>query len=365
MRKSGILVASTIFMAAVAAAEPRSRSFVIELSDGTRVTALDEPVRRGTVVTFHSASGGALTGVPAEMIVRIVQDGDNGQSAAAASKARPRAMVGSRPSARAAQPDAPGLEPGEVLVLGPMGDGVAPSMGGAFAGAANASAAGAGGGAPGYGGALNSNVNPNVANPDVGVNPINPNQTVIGTDGLPRVASSTDLSRAQAAQTAVGPNGFPVTATGAPTVIGPNGTPTLAPGVPGSGTPVIGPNGTPVTAAGTSPTTAQPVIGPNGTPVLAPRGQPGSVQPGQAGSAQPLIGPNGTPVLAPQGQPGSAQPGQPGSAQPVIGPNGTPVLAPQGQPGGPATGASPSGAPSGGAAPSGAASGGASPGGGS
>ena len=96
--------------------------------------------------------------------------------------------------------------------------------------------------------------------------PINPNNTLVGSDGLARVPSSTDLSRAQAAQNPIGPNGFPVTGTGAPTVIGPDGTPTLAPGVAGSGTPVIGPNGTPVMSTGAAPVQ----IGPNGTPVRRP-----------------------------------------------------------------------------------------------
>ena len=345
MRKVGTLAASAIFMTAVAAAESGSGSYLIELSDGTRVMALDAPVRRGTVVTFH-ASGGTLTGVPAEMVVRILNERD-GRASSAVSKRRP--VVGTRPDVMTVRPQAGPLEPGDVLVLGPMGDGIAASAtGGAVSGGANASTAGTGTGVGGgYGGALD----PNVVNPGV---VINPNQTLVGTDGLARVPSTTDLARAQAAQTPVGPNGFPAT-NGAPTVIGPNGTPTLAPGVPGSGTPVIGPNGTPVlsgvpptvigpngtpvTATG-SPVSAQPVIGPNGTPV-APNG-------GQPGSAQPVIGPNGTPVLA--------QPGQPGSAQPVIGPNGTPVLAPQGQPGGPAPGAAPSGGGATGA-PSGSGSG--------
>ena len=347
MKKFGTFAVSAIFMTAVAAAEPHSGPFRIELSNGSQVIALDAPIRRGTVVTFHDASGGALTGVPAEMVVRIVKDGQKSRGAAALTRSRP--LAGVREDVVTVRPAA-GLEPGEVLVIGPTGDGIASPMAGAVSapnGNTNSNASsGIGTGAGAYGGA----VNPNAINPNVS---INPNQTLVGTDGLARVPSSTDLLRAQAAQTTVGPNGFPVNTNGAATVIGPNGTPTLAPGVPGSGTQAIGPNGTPVFSSGTtptvigpngtpvqfgSPTTAEPMIGPNGTPELAQPAQPGSVQPGQPGSAQPVIGPNGTPVLAQPGQPGSVQPGQPGSAQPVIGPNGTPVTAPPGQPGGPAAG---------------------------
>jgi hypothetical protein len=350
MRKGGILAVSAIFMTTVAAAGPRSGSYRIELSNGSQVIAVDAPVKRGTVVTFHNA-GGALTGVPSEMIVRVEAVGRRG----AASASRQRPVLGTTPpDVTVARPPAGGLQPGEVLVIGPTGDGatLGNASGGAMAaggsgsngGGANANGVGAYG-VNGYGG----NVNPNVLNPNLPITngggtgtAINPNTgTMIGADGLPRVASSTDLSRAQAAQTTVGPNGFPATNNGATTVIGPNGTPTLAPGIPGSAA---------ATATGQQGS-AQPVIGPNGTPVLAPQGQPGSVQPGQAGSAQPVIGPNGTPVLAPQGQPGSVQPGQPGSAQPVIGPNGTPVLAPQGRPGSTAPNTSPNGTPNG--APSG------------
>ena len=320
MRKIRTIAVSAIFMTAVAAAASPSGSFRIELSNGSHVTSLDAPVQRGTVVTFHNASGGALTGVPAEMVVRIVKDGKDrpgGRGAAAVSRNRP--LVGTRGAGTrgddlTVRPRTEALEPGEVLVLGPMGDGMSAPMMGAASGTAGtnagANAQSTGAGVGGYGGALNPNViNPNTA--------INPNQTLVGTDGLARVPSSTDLLRAQEAQGAVGPNGFPATSNGAPTVIGPNGTPTLAPGFPGSGTQVIGPNGTPVVPG--SPTTAQPVIGPNGTPVLAQPGQPGSVQPGQPGSAQPVIGPNGTPVTAPTGQPGgpAANPGtgqNPGSA---------------------------------------------------
>jgi hypothetical protein len=331
---------AAFFAAAIAlAATARYR---IELTDGSRILSVDRPVPHGTVLTFHSHPGGQLTGVPAEMVLRVVSDRPAPEPATMT--VRSTRLTGGpldRPAAGVSEGGS--LEPGEILVLGPTGDGIAP------AGAANAASAAADGssaGMPvGVGGAYGGALIPNVVNPNAVVNPVNPNTALIGTDGLPRVPSSTDLSRAQSPQPTIGSKGFPVTSNAAPTVIGPNGTPTLAPGVPGSGTMVIGPNGTPVTASGTTPV----VIGPNGTPVLAPSGQAGSAQPvigpsgtpvlaqpGQPGAAQPVIGPNGTPVLA--------QPGQPGSAPPVIGPNGTPVLAPSGQPGGAAPPGPPGGA---------------------
>jgi hypothetical protein len=331
-----IVVVLFAMLSTAALALAATARYRIELANGSSVLSVDRPVQRGSVLTFH-APGGRLTGVPMEMIVRVVSDREVGDAATMTVKA-PRLRGG--PLDRSTGPVSGRLEPGDVLVLGPTGDGIAPAQP-TIAGAPNAAATGVGaGGYGGYGGALNPNViNPNLANNSNAnpANPVNPNGAIMGTDGLPRVPSTTDLSRLQTGQPTVGSNGFPA-ANGAPTVIGPNGTPTLAPGVPGSGTMVIGPNGTPVTAGGTTPT----VIGPNGTPVIAPSGQPGA--------AQPVIGPSGTPVLAP--------PGQPGAGQPVIGPNGTPVLAPAGQPGSAAPSTAPNGTPNApgpgaGAAPSG------------
>ena len=316
------------FAAGLAAAA--SAKYRIELSDGRQVLAADLPVARGSVLTYHPYPAGPLTGVPTEMIVRVVSDrGTESKTNSPTMTVRGTRLSGG-PADRAWRAPTVGLEPGEILVLGPTGDGISSSAQTAVtAGAGNVQNAGVGnaGGAYGAGG-YGGGVNPNVVNANV---PINPNNTLVGSDGLARVPSSTDLSRAQAAQNPIGPNGFPVTGTGAPTVIGPDGTPTLAPGVAGSGTSVIGPNGTPVMSTGTAPVQ----IGPNGTPVAT--GQPG---------AQPVTGPNGTPV--------PAQSGQPGSAPPNIGPNGTPVLAQPGQPGSAPPSTAPNGTPSS-AAPSGTA----------
>ena len=288
----------------LAAATARYR---IVLADGNAIIASDLPVRRGSVVTFHPESGGALTGVPAESVARIEN--------------------GSFTVTPATEPELDSgidrvLEPGEALDLGEMGEGIAAAEAPAPARVAAPAALppqyyGGNAGAYGAGGQ------------------ITPNGTLLGPDGLPRAASSTDLARmASTLPATVAPNGFP--STGAPTVIGPDGTPTLAPGTPGSGTPVIGPNGTPVLASG-----PQAVIGPNGTPVMAP-------------GAQTVIGPNGTPILAPgaqtvigpNGTPLLAPVGAPGAAGPVIGPNGTPVLAPVGMPGSARVSVAPNGFPS-------------------
>jgi len=316
MRRSISLGVLLMFFTGLAIADSRGGRFRIELVNGGQLSSLDAPVRRGSVITFRSTDG-KLTGVPAEWVARVV-------SGPAATRAT-GPMVGTAPAARLEGGVTTGLEPGDVLVLGLTGEGAATAPAAGAATAASAAGGNAGGMASGtgaYGGGAAYPANANVADPNL---VLNPNLTGVGADGLPRVMSSTDLSRALGG-TSVGTNGFPATTSGAPTVIGPNGTPTLAPGVPGSSTPVVGPNGTPVVG-----TNASPLIGPNGTPVLAPTGQPVST------TAQPAIGPNGTPVLA--------QPGQPGAAPPAIGPNGTPVLAPQGQPGSAQPSTAPNGTP--------------------
>jgi hypothetical protein len=290
MRRSLVLLGLVGLFAATRVLAAEGQRYRIELADGRQILASDAPVQRGSVVTFRPYPGGTLTGIPAEQIVRIE-----------------RGEVATFPAESAESTIEPGevraLEPGEALDIGPTGEGIS-------RGASEAPAGGVIAASPqppslnpasygGYGGA------------------VSPNGTLIGPDGLPRAASSTDIARALA-QTTTAPNGFP--ATGAPTVIGPNGTPTLAPGVAGSSTPVIGPNGTPVMSG-----TPQLTIGPNGTSVLSP-------------GAQPVVGPNGAPVLTPSGQPGSAAP--------VISPNGAPVLAPPGRPGSAAPSTAPNGFPS-------------------
>lgn len=281
------VVGSALLFSIGAAAQGAQSSYRVSLTGGATVMARDLPVQRGTILTFHQASNGVLTGVPMESVVAVQVEG--------APRTRTIVSTPSRSLAVASRP----LQPGETLVIGATGDGVASPAGQA----------------------------PSATPvPPSGANPTNPalygGFPATGPNGVATAASSTDLSQALSSTT--GANGFPAAPVNSPTVIGPNGTPTLAPGMPGANT-AIGANGTPAT-----PGVAQPAVGANGTPVLAPAGSPGV--------GQTTIGPNGTPVLA--------QPGTAGSAPAPIGPNGTPVLAPAGSPGATAPSTAPNGTPS-------------------
>ncbi|MEP6995558.1 MAG: hypothetical protein ABI968_13620 [Acidobacteriota bacterium] len=248
--------------------------FRIDLRDGTHIFATDVPVQRGSVVTFHQASGRGLTGLPAEEIVRIQASGSDVTARPLAAKAR----VGGRMTA--AQTLAQPLQPGDILVLGPTGSGsqVVGQNGYGSSGMANGA---------------NSGYGTNVANNGAYGATTAPGAVPPGTlpNGQPFVPAAGDLARA--------PSGTVPTldpATGLPTNANPS-------------TVNVGPNATPVVAGSSqtapAPGATQP-IGPNGTPVLA--------QPGTPGSTAPVIGPNGTPAI-----------GQPGAAQPNTAPNGTPA----------------------------------------
>jgi hypothetical protein len=307
MRRLFPIAASLFLLAAAGNAASATGRYRIELKDGRQVETRGYPVARGSVWTFHESNGGVLTGVPREMVVRIVPDDEAEESVALVSA---RAVAAASTSAEGDLEEAPApLEPGDLIELPSTGDGpgAAPPASGATARA--------GAGVPvnvnGYGGLPNPYSGTSIYGTSNGLAP-----GAIGPDGMPRVLSSTDLSRALSATTpagSIGSNGFQTVAPTAPTVVGPDGTPTLGTGV--STQFVIGPDGTPVLAGGTA--TPVTTIGPNGTPTLASAGQPGF--------SGPAIGSNGTPILAGAGQPGSAGP--------AIGPNGTPVLAPAGQPG--------------------------------
>jgi hypothetical protein len=306
MRRLFSIAASLFLLAAAGNAASATGRYRIEMKDGHQVETRGYPVARGSVWTFHESNGGALTGVPREMVARIVPDDEAAEDDTLVSA---RAHAAPPTSAEGDLEEAPvPLEPGELIELPSTGDGpgAAPPS--------PAAAARAGVGAPmnvnGYGGLPNPYNGNSIFGTSNGLPP-----GAIGPDGMPRVLSSTDLSRALSATTpagSVGSNGFPTVAPTSPTMVGPDGTPTLGTGV--STQFVIGPDGTPVLAGSAATPTA---IGPNGTPTLAGAGQPGF--------SGPAIGPNGTPVLAGAGQPGTAAP--------MIGPNGTPVLAPSGQPG--------------------------------
>jgi hypothetical protein len=308
MARPTLVCALAIVLAAgILAAAPLTNIHRIDLVDGGRILSLDEPVRSGTIFTFHRYPSGELSGVPAELVEGIAR------ARVSSSPAGGIAVSSPAPPSREGKE----LEPGELVVLAsPTGEGAPQTE------TSEAAASAPGPQTPpiwngyfyGGGGPLRT---PNV---------VLPPGTTVGTDGLLRVLSTTDMavnaaaaSAASASSSPVAPNGFPATV-GAAVVIGPNGMPVMIPQNGVASTPAVLPDGTIVGATGTE------VIGRNGTPVL------GTVP------ASPVIGPNGTPILAP--------PGQPGSTPPTIGPNGTPVLAPSGQPGSSALSTAPNGTPS-------------------
>ncbi len=281
----------------------------VALANGVTMVASDEPVRRGTILTFHQATSGMLTGIPAEQVTSIELD---------TAPVRPRPLARTTLTTNPTPAVRP-LEPGETLVIGATGDGaLLPPAVQRSGGAGNGSVA-SNASVPPANGSGNTAVYGGANVPIAGA--ANTAMNGLGPNGLPTAQSSTDLSQALASTT--GANGFPANPTSSPTTIGPNGTPTLSPGMPGANT-AIGPNGTPVTTG-----TAQPVVGPNGTPVVA--------QPGASNPVSPNIGPNATPTLA--------RPGAPGGTPPQIGPSGTPVLAPPGGPGSAQPNTGPSGTP--------------------
>ena len=296
----GLTLCAAMVPALATAASPGVHArYRITLADGTEVVSADRPVQRGSVVTFHEGSSGALTGVPAEDVVTI----QGARTAASADVSEGPGTIdalvrGERPERILVEAPAQPLQPGDIVDVGVTG--------GHPLEPANANASGNGAmaaaGMSAYG------------QPPVGAYGGGYPPGTIGPNGQPMVTPASSSALAAQAVLAgepptIGPNGFPIMS-GNPPTIGPNGTP-----ISSSDQPLIGANGTPI--LGSTATAAQPLIGASGTPVLAPSGVPG-------GTAT-VIGPNGTPVLAPVGSPGASAP--------LIGPNGTPVLAPAGSPG--------------------------------
>jgi len=290
-----------LLAAALAMASSRPRAlYRIELRGGGEVLANDRPYHRGSVILFHRHSNGSLTSLPEEEVVGVV--------------------------ANVIDVKAQGLQPGDVVYIGPTGPGT-PST---------APAAVATSPPPMLPGGVYD-----PRNPVYGYSaPANGGNQFGLSSGVFSPVTPGDLARAISAappngENPVGPNGFPTTAAGVAPPVGPDGQLILAPPGSSGSTPLtIGPNGIPVLAPAGSPGSAAPPVGANGTPVFAPSGSPGS--------AAPSVGPNGTPVMAPSGSPGSASP--------PIGPNGTPVLAPSGSPGSTSPPVGPNGYPAPGAA---------------
>ena len=79
---------------------------------------------RGSVLTFHPYPAGPLTGVPTEMVVRVVSDRGTETRTGAPTMTVRGTRLGGGPPVFAGGPTA-GLDPGEFLVLGPTGDGIA------------------------------------------------------------------------------------------------------------------------------------------------------------------------------------------------------------------------------------------------
>ena len=313
-------------LAGASTAEVRAQ-YRIVTADGRVVVSRDLPRQNGSVTTFHADRTGALTGIPTEKIVRV-------ETSVTPQRFVPQAgAVGAAVSGEAETATRP-LEPGDVLLLGPIGDGA----GGSIASQAAAGGAGAGtAGAGAYGGGNFVNGNGAYANGTAGFD-----SRMLGGGGAPATGLlpngqpasqplAGDILRAQSGnvptmsidtQTQTSPNGFPANAASQTTTLNPNGQPntTVTGPVAGStqpvgpngfpGTPqnVTGPNGFPVT--GGASTTPQNVTGPNGFT-------------GPAGSTpQNVTNPNGFPAV---GAPGTSTNGTTttGAGQVIVAPNGT------------------------------------------
>ena len=323
----------------------------IVMTDGRVVLSRDLPRRQGSVVTYHEDRSGVLTGLPSEQVARI-DTGVKPQRFPAQGAASSSSVEGDT----VARP----LQPGEVMVLGPMGDG---GSGVSIAGQTNAGAgtAAAGGGNANtvngngaYGGGNLVNANGNFSNGT-------PNGTA-GFDtrmlggGSPTTATGLlpngqpsnqplagDVLRAQSGnvptqsidtQTQTSPNGFPANAASQATTLNPNGTPntsttgpvagSTAPvgpnGFPGTPQNATGPNGFPTT--GGAVTNPQTGVGSNGFPTT---GTPGTTSP------QNVTNPNGFPAVGAPGTTGTTGTGT-NNGGVIVSPNGTPsTAAPQQQ----------------------------------
>jgi hypothetical protein len=261
MRSKVVVFVILAVVAGTAGAAGSTRAlYRIELRDGSAVLARDLPRQRGSVVLFHLNSSGALTSLPEEQVVRV-RTGAADKSVVYRNADRSvlyrsanRNVVDSMVVAKK------GMQPGDVVFLGPTGGGSSSTSSAASVG----TAATLPGGVydprnPAYGGYSA---------------PRGSNVVGVSADTFPSVEPPT-------AENPIGSNGFPTTPTGAinppgatgstPLMIGPNGTPVMSPaGAPGSVAPPIGPNGTPVLAQPGTPGATSPPVGSNGYP--APRG---------------------------------------------------------------------------------------------
>lgn len=324
--------------ASIAGADVRAQ-YRIVMKDGRVMLSRDLPRQEGTITRFHAAASGVMTRVRTGEIARVetsvtpqrfVPETGPGVSGATDTGVRP-------------------LQPGEVVVLGPIGADAGTSI------AAQAAAAGAINGGGGSGTGVNGNAGAGAYGASRGGNFVNGNGTfsngtpngttgfdtrmlgggtpTTGTGLLPNGQQANqplagDVLRAQSGdvptmnidtQTQTSPNGFPANTASQTTTLNPSGQPNTAVTGPVAGsTQPIGPNG--------FPGTPQNVTGPNGFPVTG----------GTATSSQNVTGPNGftgptqsTPqnVTNPNGFPAVGAPGTgtaaTGAGQVIVLPNGT------------------------------------------
>ena len=324
----------------------------IVMTDGSVVLSRDLPRRQGSVVTYHEDRSGVLTGLPSEQVARI----DTG----AKPQRFPAQGAASSASSAAGDAAARPLQPGEVMVLGPMGDGGSgvsiagqTGAGGAAAGGGNASTVNAntvnGNGAYGGGNLVNANGNFSNGTPNgtagFDTRMLGGGSPAPATGLLPNGQPSNqplagDVLRAQSGnvptmsidtQTQTSSNGFPANAAAQTTTLNPNGLPnTTTTGPVAGSTAPVGPNG--------FPGTPQNATGPNGFPTTG--GAVANPQTGVGSNGFPTTGTAGTTspqnVTDPNGFPAVGAPGTTGTTNGngvTVAPNGTPAMAaPQPQP---------------------------------
>lgn len=289
------------------------------------VMAEDQPVARGSVVLFHRYPDGLYTSVPSEEVAGIrpvaaqtaqtvVTKTTQTQTQAVATQTarrrlRTRPVVGTA-VARAGSTESRPLAPGESMVIGTTGDGAATTGYPANANGVPSPSAGVPANASSATGiqnqqAVESMVFPgDLPAPGAAGSAAATMSPVIygGAQPAPPVGA---MGTAAAGASPIGPNGFPVTATGPQSgtnPINPNGFPALTTTGPQSGTNPINPNGFPATTTTGPQNGAQP-IGPNGFPTTA-------------GPNTTTTAPNGTPATA---APNGSSPAQGQTATPPKG----------------------------------------------
>src|ERR1700737_3156990 len=97
-----MLIACSLLLAATTALAAATASYRIALRDGRQILAKDRPVRSGSVLLYHPYPRGVLTAVPIELLAGV-----NATLATGVNQA-PTISV---------------LNPGDLIILGPTGEG--------------------------------------------------------------------------------------------------------------------------------------------------------------------------------------------------------------------------------------------------